>query len=602
MTSSVPLWLRVGDLVPAIAQYLNVAAYHFSPLYDLDTLRHNLRSEGKRLGIKGTILLTPEGINLFICAREEQIDQFMAIVRQIDGLAELPDKRSWSDKNSFRRFLVKIKSEIIAFGIEGIEPGRYTSARISAHELDQWLSSGKKVHLLDTRNDYEVEVGTFDGAVPVGVDHFRDFPAAVRQLPEEWKDEPVVTFCTGGIRCEKAAPFMERMGFKQIYQLDGGILKYFEEVGGRHWHGDCFVFDQRVSVKPDLSPGDLAVCFACQAVLNPEDIASPLFQKAISCPHCWKSDEQKMASLLQERKQTWDQITDPLPGSEPYTQRRPLRVSHQHAGMNVLDYLASLSTPYDRAQWEKELDEGTVVREEEVLNRESIVQPGQPLAHLLYTESEPTMSRAIEFLYEDEDWIVIDKPAPIAVHPSGRFCRHSLVWLLSKIYAPEKPRPAHRLDVATTGVMVFTKTRLAASRTQRQFELGTAQKFYLALVTGHPTWDEHTHSAAIARQSDDGYRTLDPEGRESVTEFRVLERRGNGTSLIEARPLTGRTNQIRLHLADLGLPIVGDTWYGVDKSERTAEPTEPLALHAYRLRLQHPRTGEWKEFIAKREL
>ena len=456
--------------------------------------------------------------------------------------------------------------------------------------------------MLDTRNDYEVGIGTFDGAHAIGVDHFRDFPAALASLPPEWKDEPVVTFCTGGIRCEKAAPLMERLGFQQVYQLDGGILKYFEEEGGAHWHGDCFVFDQRVSVRPDLSPGEHVVCFACQHVLEADDLASPLYEPARSCPHCWKSVEERMSETLRQRSAAWLAATDPPPGSQPYVQRRPLRVAQQHAGRTLIDFVSSLQTPLNREQWLREIEGSWVVRGDEPIAAGTIVQPGDSIAHLAEIESEPPMSRDIQFLYEDEDWIVINKPAPIAVHPSGRYCRHSLVWLLSQIYSPDKPRPAHRLDVVTTGIMVFTRNRLAAARTQRQFENGTAEKRYLARVAGHPKFDEVVHSAAIARTSAEGMRSLDPEGRESTTRIRVLERSPDGSALIEAIPITGRTNQIRLHLADLGFPIIDDPWYGPQAVDRKSETQSSIALHAYQLALVHPRTGKRMEFTAQREL
>ena len=209
------------------------------------------------------------------------------------------------------------------------------------------------------------------------------------------------------------------------------------------------------------------------------------------------------------------------------------------------------------------------------------------------------MSREIEFLYEDEDWIVVDKPAPLAVHACGRYCRHSLVWLLSHLYAPDKPRPAHRLDVSTTGVMVFTRNRMAASRTQKQFEAATVRKVYAAWVHGHPEHDEFRHEAPISRRNEDGRRTIDLSGQAAVTEFRVVARLADGTSVLDAFPLTGRTNQIRLHLADLGHPIVGDPWYGFDPERRASESERPMGLHARSLTLVPVRGGEPMEFQAR---
>jgi predicted sulfurtransferase len=185
--------------------------------------------------------------------------------------------------------LVRLKKEIIAFGVEGIDPARRTSPKLSARELKQWLDEGRPVTLLDTRNDYEVRLGTFRHALPIGVDHFRDFPAAVRRLPDTLKEQPIVMFCTGGIRCEKAGPFMEREGFRQIYQLDGGILKYFEECGGAHYDGECFVFDQRVGVDPALHETDSVVCFGCQSPLTEAEQEDPRYVPGRTCPYCFQT-------------------------------------------------------------------------------------------------------------------------------------------------------------------------------------------------------------------------------------------------------------------------------------------------------------------------
>ena len=211
---------------------VNIAAYKFVPLDDLKELRRRLRNRCVRWGLMGTILISTEGINLFVAGSRAAIDKLLAELHGIPGLADLPLKESFSDHQPFNRMLVRIKQEIIAFGVDGIEPLTSPSPKLAARELKQWLDEGRPVTLLDTRNDYEVKLGTFRNARPIGVGHFREFPAAVQHLPAEMKEQPVVMFCTGGIRCEKAGPFMEREGFKQVFQLDGGILKYFAECGG----------------------------------------------------------------------------------------------------------------------------------------------------------------------------------------------------------------------------------------------------------------------------------------------------------------------------------------------------------------------------------
>ncbi len=183
--------------------------------------------------------------------------------------------------------LVKIKKEIIAFGIDGIDPARRPTEKIPARTLKQWLDEGRQVTLLDTRNDYEIRLGTFRGARAAGIDHFREFPEAVGRLPEEMKSQTVVTFCTGGIRCEKAGPFLELAGFANVFQLDGGILKYFEECGGAHFEGECFVFDRRVGVDAALRETNAVLCFNCQMPLREDEQRDPRYLPDVSCPHCF---------------------------------------------------------------------------------------------------------------------------------------------------------------------------------------------------------------------------------------------------------------------------------------------------------------------------
>ena len=208
--------------------------------------------------LRGTILLSTEGINVFVAGTRENVNALLGTLRGIPGLADLAPKESLSAEQPFGRMLVKIKKEIIAFGVAGVDPARRPTPKISARTLKQWLDEGRPITLLDTRNDYEVQRGTFRGAVTPPLRRFRDFPAAVRNLSEEMKDRPVVAFCTGGIRCEKAGPYLEMVGFKDVHQLDGGILKYFEECGGAHYDGQCFVFDQREALDNELRAVDPA--------------------------------------------------------------------------------------------------------------------------------------------------------------------------------------------------------------------------------------------------------------------------------------------------------------------------------------------------------
>jgi len=270
-----------------VSAIINISTYKFTPLGDLPPLKRRLLELSLQVGLKGTILLSEEGINIFVAGTRDQLDPVLAEIRAIPGLEDLKPKASESDRQPYNRMLVKIKREIIAFGVEGIDPARHTSAKLSPKTLRQWLDEGRPLTLLDTRNDYEVHMGTFRGAVPAGIEHFREFPDAVRRLPAEMKEQPVVMFCTGGIRCEKAGPFMEQAGFKNVHQLDGGILKYFEECGGAHYDGECFVFDRRVGVDPLLRETNSVLCFACQMPLKEEEQRHPHYVPDVSCHHCF---------------------------------------------------------------------------------------------------------------------------------------------------------------------------------------------------------------------------------------------------------------------------------------------------------------------------
>lgn len=270
-----------------MSAFINLSAYQFAPLTDLPALKERLLALAKAEALKGTILLSPEGINFFVAGTRSAVTALMAALHAVPGLEQVTPKESLSAEQPFNRMLVKIKKEIIAFGVPGIDPARRTSPKLAASTLKQWLDEGRPITLLDTRNDYEVRLGTFRGAVPAGIDHFRDFPAAVAKLPEQMKEQPVVMFCTGGIRCEKAGPFMESVGFKQVLQLDGGILKYFEECGGAHYDGECFVFDRRVGVDASLQETGSVMCFNCQMPLSKTDQADPRYVYERSCPYCF---------------------------------------------------------------------------------------------------------------------------------------------------------------------------------------------------------------------------------------------------------------------------------------------------------------------------
>lgn len=580
------------------AEVTNISCYLFAPLTDLKSLRERLLTFCRERSLKGTILLSTEGINMFVAGGALEIEELVASLRGIPGLEGLTPKYSQSARQPFRRMLVRIKKEIIAFGVEGIDPARRTSPRLSARELKQWLDEGRPVTLLDTRNDYEVKLGTFQGALAAGIGHFRHFPEAVGRLPESLKKQPVVTFCTGGIRCEKAAPYMESQGFEQVWQLDGGILKYFEEVGGDHYDGECFVFDQRVGVDPALRETDSDQCFACQAPLTAEDQEDPRFVEGVSCPYCFKSDEEKQRRQITARQQALRRASTPLPGSTPQDNHRPVSIPERCDGMGLLDALCLLLPGVTRAEWLVLFEQGRLLTQTgQPASSTQNVRAGERFLRLIPADVEPAVSADARLLYEDDAILVLHKPAPLPMHPGGRYSRNTLQHFLHSAWHPEKPRPAHRLDANTTGLVVAARTRRIAGMLQPQFARGEVEKVYLARVHGHPAWDDTVCTAPISDTPGRlGSREVDAEGGLAAeTEFHVMRREPDGTCLLEARPRTGRTNQIRIHLWQMGHAICGDPAYlpggKLGETQTLDLLAPPMCLHAWKLAFTHPQTG-----------
>jgi UPF0176 protein len=286
---ALPLAERTEDL-----PYVNIAAYKFISFDDTAEKRPAFRALCQELELKGTILLTPEGINLFLAGLRHQIDGFLAWLRADARFADITVKESYSKKQPFNRMLVKLKPEIITMKHPLIRPEEGRAPAVEPATLKRWLDTGKDdegrpVVMLDTRNAFEVDVGTFDNTVDYRIAKFTEFPAVVEAHKPDFAGKTIVTFCTGGIRCEKAAIHMQNVGFDHVYQLEGGILKYFEEVGGAHYSGDCFVFDYRTALSPELKETDVAQCFACRAVVTPREQLSPYYVPGESCPHCKKA-------------------------------------------------------------------------------------------------------------------------------------------------------------------------------------------------------------------------------------------------------------------------------------------------------------------------
>ncbi len=271
---------------------LNIAAYRFVAVDQLPERREALSTLCQNLSLKGSILLSTEGINLFLAGIEGNITAFITYLTenplfQALGMDSVSYKKSWSENQPFNRMLVKLKQEIIPLGLPEIQPSQHTAPALPPQLLKQWLDEGIEFTLLDTRNDYEIRLGTFEKATVLDLQHFRDFPSAcAAQLPAESKQKPLVLFCTGGIRCEKASVALEQQGYSEVYQLEGGILNYFEQCGGAHYSGDCFVFDKRVALNPRLEETEATLCYCCLNPLSVAEQQSPDYVVEVSCPYC----------------------------------------------------------------------------------------------------------------------------------------------------------------------------------------------------------------------------------------------------------------------------------------------------------------------------
>lgn len=590
-------------LVMLTEQIVNIAAYKFFRWDDLEPRRDELKSLCKQLALRGTILISGEGVNLFLAGSRESIDFFLTRIRGIPELVDIPVKESLTDYQPFNRMLVRIKREIIPVGAEGVQPIPDASPKISPEVLKQWLDEKRPIALLDTRNDYEVELGTFENAIDLNIKNFREFPKATASIPDEIKTQPVVMFCTGGIRCEKIGPYMKGLGFAEIYQLDGGILKYFEKCQQAHYTGDCFVFDQRVAVAPSLEPSDTSECFACKRPLTPADLESEFYVIGVSCPRCYKSIEDKRKNAFAKRQASILAIAGEQRGSTPYDNKRWISIPQRCEGMTLLDALYDFYPGYSHAQWQSAIDTGEILLpaasrrqfDTRRVHASQIVQAGQRFLQTIKGYTEPTINPNIGLLHEDQAIVVINKCAPLPVHPSGRFNRNTLEGILEVAYHPEKLRPAHRLDASTTGLVVLARKHTYSQFLQSQFTEGTVRKTYLATVLGHPEWDAIDCDLAISKEPlHGGSRRIDPVGQFALTRFRVLERRHDGKALVEAVPVTGRTHQIRLHLAALGFPIQNDPLYLFGGTAREQPDIElccsRMGLHAWRLEFIHPIT------------
>ncbi|NND81043.1 MAG: rhodanese-related sulfurtransferase [Gammaproteobacteria bacterium] len=290
---------------PSRNNILVCALYKFVRLDDYEALRQPLRARLEELGIRGTLLLAGEGINGTIAGSEAAIAAFMQTLQADQRFVDIDSKLSWHSKPPFHRTKVKLKQEIVTMGVEGIDPNRVVGSYVEAEDWNDLISDPETL-LIDTRNDYEVGIGTFKNAHNPRTESFRDFPDYVEQNLDPAKHKKVAMFCTGGIRCEKASAYMKQQGFADVFHLKGGILKYLETVDEQDslWQGECFVFDDRVAVNQQLIKGQYDQCHACRYPITEQQKQSPLYIAGVSCPRCHDSlTEQQKARFAEREKQ-----------------------------------------------------------------------------------------------------------------------------------------------------------------------------------------------------------------------------------------------------------------------------------------------------------
>lgn len=287
----------------AAATVVVCAMYKFVPLENFASLREPLLATMQSLQVRGTLLLAREGINGTVAGSRQSIDALLSWLREIPEFSDIDFKESYTDQQPFLRTKVKLKKEIVTMGVEGIDPRLVVGTYIEPAEWNSLISSPDVV-LIDTRNDYEVQVGSFEGAVNPQTETFREFPDYVREHLDPKRHKRVAMFCTGGIRCEKSTAYLKEQGFEEVYHLKGGILKYLEEVPESRslWRGECFVFDDRVTVDHQLEKGSYDQCHACRLPITEADKASDQYQAGVSCPHCFGTTTERQQRRFRERE------------------------------------------------------------------------------------------------------------------------------------------------------------------------------------------------------------------------------------------------------------------------------------------------------------
>lgn len=294
-----------GSKPPVMTNIVVAALYHFTPLEDLEAHQARLMGALSANGVKGTLLLAPEGVNGTIAGTREGIDAALTAVRALPGCAALDHKESHADEQPFLRTKVRLKKEIVTMGVQGIDPTAAVGTYIKPEEWNEVISDPETI-LIDTRNDYEVGIGTFEGAINPHTESFREFPAWFDKFRKDNPGKRIAMFCTGGIRCEKSTAYALSKGANDVVHLKGGILKYLEHVPEEKslWNGECFVFDGRVSVRHGLELGTYDQCYACRRPITEAMKAHPAYVVGVSCPQCIDEyDEKQRQSFAERQKQ-----------------------------------------------------------------------------------------------------------------------------------------------------------------------------------------------------------------------------------------------------------------------------------------------------------
>lgn len=583
----------------------HLSACQFAPLTQVGPLRERLLRSGRCHRLRGTVLISTEGIHLFLTGETEPVGSFLTELRALPELAGLEAKLTPALHQPFARLRVSIQRDLGSWDVPGIPPGVRLTPRIPPGSLAAWLNQRRSIVLIDLRDVAETQRGGLRGARPVGVTRLAELPAALRNLVEGLKRLPIVLYCADGRRSQEAGPWLQHQGFDLVLQLAGGLRAWDRVADASLLQGQVESAQREELPAGEPAPAELAPCFACGTLLRAAECLDPRYIAGTSCPQCFRTTHEQMASTLARRHELIRTAGQTLPGSLATDRFKAINVKPACEGKTLLEALESVVGHLPPGTWQRECDEGRVLNtRHEVATAGQTVKAGQTYLHKFPAVIEPPVNGEVRILHEDEALVVVNKPAPLPMHAGGRFFRNTLQHFLERAYHPERLRPSHRLDANTTGVLLVARTALFAGRLQPQFARGRVRKTYLVRVQGHPHEEVFACAAPISASSRRlGSRSVDLEnGQPARTEFQVLRRDSDGTALLRAHPLTGRTNQIRVHLWHLGFPVLGDPVYLMDGAlghlQTLGLEAPPLCLHAWQIAFDHPLDLRPVEFIA----